>query len=116
MNMVHGFRLTRVLYEQVSRRGSSVAAALDRWEESDLAVLVEYVSQCRNVMPKYVGMIAAHLGCPPQEVVAEITGTRVSVLAESQGREPAYVTYLPEDSADTDIYVSSFCKDRKRPM
>jgi len=115
MNVVHGFRLTRVLYEQTAMRGETIAAALDQWDEADLAVIAEYVSMCRSVVPKYVRMLADHLGVSPGDVQAEITGARVSAPAESHAREPSYVTYLPEDSADTSFYVSGFCKDRNRP-
>jgi hypothetical protein len=119
MNVVYSFRLTRILYEQIAKQGVAIPAVLENWDEADYAQLRDYVSQCKSVVPKYVQKLAELVGKSPREVIAQIGDAQAPTLGTSgaeQGQEPVFLTYLPEDKADTSFYLSGFCKDRERPV
>jgi hypothetical protein len=82
MNLLDKFRLTKMLHDQVEVSGDDISGVLGSWEEQDYKGLCEYVTQCQNVVPKYVARLAKLTGMDPREVVFEIVG------AQGAGQEP----------------------------
>jgi|GEM_PF-2471664 len=120
MNIVYKFRLTKVIYDQVMLSGGNLASLLRAWDESDYRGLCEYVTQCRRVVPKYVGKLADHLGLTPGEVVGGIVsanGPRTKSGADKGSKdEDVFMVYLPEDATDRLFFLQKFCTIKKRPL
>lgn len=119
MNLLQKFRLTKLLHDQVESSGDDISGILGAWEEPQYKGLCEYVSQCQNVVPKYVARLARLTGLDPREVVFEIVGAQALVKGR-RGRppstEPVGQAYLPEDASDRDMYLRSIVDERKRFM
>lgn len=118
MNLIYRFRLTRILFMQVARRGASIPAVLENWDAADYAALCDYVHQCKNVVPKYVRKLSEMLGKTPQEVILEIKDAQVenhNTAGSDHYWDSAYLPYMPEDSADTALFVSAYCNNRRLP-
>jgi hypothetical protein len=120
MNVVYAFQLTRSLYMQVKQTKKSFAEILNNWDEADYQLLCEYISSCRKVVPKYIGTLAEHLGESKQSVVKQIIEAKGATAhdydAASSDKEPKYLTYLPEDSTDTTLFIQQYCAEKKRFM
>lgn len=120
MNIVYAFQLTRSLYTQVKQSKKSFAEILNNWDEADYRMLCEYISSCRKVVPKYIGALADVLGESKQSVIKQIIeakgATSQDYEATSSDKEPKYVTYLPEDSTDTTLFIQQYCAEKKRFM
>jgi hypothetical protein len=110
MNILTSFRLTKVLYEQVLFTGMSIDSILRGWEPSDHSALVQYVTRCRGIVPKFVRMLAESVGVGPREVVREIMEARATGC-EYQGdaRESRNAGYIPEDNTDRFFYIQKLC-------
>jgi len=114
MSIVYKFRLTKVLHDQIRSTGQTPEAVLSRWDETDYIYLCEYVTQCRKVVPKFIGKLAEHLGESPRAVIKQIVKARVEVAEASQdGDLPGYdasgMVYLPEDKTDRANLLARIC-------
>lgn len=119
MNLLQKFRLTKLLYDQVESSGEEIPGVLGVWDEQTYKGLCEYVSQCQNVVPKYVSRLSQLTGATTYEVIHEIVGAQGLVKAR-RGRpvstEPVGMTYLPDDATEHDLFLKSIVGDRKRFM
>ena len=115
MSVVYKFRLTKVLHDQIRATGRHPEAVLAGWDETDYTYLCEYVTQCRKVVPKYIGKVAEHMGESPRAVIKQIVQARSGVI-ESSGQDmdlPGYdasgMVYLPEDKTDRANLLARLC-------
>ncbi len=115
MSVVYKFRLTKVLHDQIRTTGRTPEAVLSSWDETDYTYLCEYVTQCRGVVPKYIGKLAERMGESPRSVVKQIIQARAGLLdaMASDGDLPGYdasgMVYLPEDKTDRANLLARIC-------
>lgn len=115
MSIVYKFRLTKVLHDQIRATGRTPEAVLQRWDETDYTYLCEYVTQCRKVVPKFIGKLAEHLGESPRSVIKQIVQARAEVAeaGTADGDLPGYdangMVYLPEDKTDRANLLAKIC-------
>lgn len=107
MNIVYRFRLTKLLYDQVRFSRQEIGAALRAWDDREYRHLVDYVSQCRKVVPKYVQRLADLMGVDARDVIADIMHGRTLAADPpgSDGSRDFGGVYLPEDSTDRLSYI-----------
>ncbi len=115
MSVVYKFRLTKVLHDQIRATGQSPEGVLSRWDETDYTYLCEYVTQCRKVIPKYIGKISEHLGESPRSIIKQIVQARVEACdsaggdGDMTGFDASGVVYLPEDKTDRANLLARLC-------
>lgn len=107
MNIVYRFRLTKLLYDQVRFSRQEIGVALRAWEDREYRQLVDYVSQCQKVVPKYVQRLADLLGVETRDVIADIMHGRSlgADIPGADGSRDFTGVYLPEDTSDRLSYI-----------
>ena len=115
MSIVYKFRLTKVLHDQIRATGRTPAAVLSRWDDTDYTYLCEYVTQCRKVVPKFIGKLAEHLGESPRSLIRQIVQARAELTegmaqdGDLPGYDAAGLVYLPEDKTDRANLLAKIC-------